>query len=204
MADEKKGITVKIDADLHAEVKAYVESQGLTMAEFVSKALDDELHPKMNMNGGTTMEKMRTMAFQVPEDLFQKIKDYLNRNHMTQKEFVIGLITKEIDRDLSARQEAAEAAVTADEQDSEEYGEQDDDELSEGSDEEFENDEYDEDEDEDSEYDDDDEDEDYDDEEDEDAEFDEDEKYDEGEDEDPDEEADEDEDTAEAEEPVME
>ena len=201
MAEEKKGITVKIDADLHAEVKAYVESQGLTMAEFVSKALDDELHPKMIMNGGTTMEKMRTMAFQVPEDLFQKIKDYLNRNHMTQKEFVIGLITKEIDRDLSARQEAAEAAVTADEQDSEEYGEPEDNELSEDSDEDLEDeedDEYDEDEDEDSEYDDD-EDEDYDDEED--AEFDED---DEGEDEDPDEEADEDEDTAEAEEPVME
>ena len=120
MADEKKGITVKIDADLHAEVKAYVESQGLTMAEFVSKALDDELHPKMNMNGGTTMEKMRTMAFQVPEDLFQKIKDYLNRNHMTQKDFVLGLITKEIDRDLAARQEAAECAVIAEEQDTEE------------------------------------------------------------------------------------
>ena len=133
MAEEKKGITVKIDADLHAEVKAYVESQGLTMAEFVSKALDDELHAKIIMNGGNTMEKMRTMAFQVPEDLFQKIKDYLNRNHMTQKDFVIGLITREIDRDLSARQEAAERAVTADEQDSEEYGEQDDDELSEGS-----------------------------------------------------------------------
>lgn len=213
MAEEKKGITVKIDADLHAEVKAYVESQGLTMAEFVSKALDDELHPKMNMNGGTTMEKMRTMAFQVPEDLFQKIKDYLNRNHMTQKDFVIGLITREIDRDLTARQETAERAVTADEQDSEEYGEPEDNELSEDSDEEFddpdddEDDEYDEDEDEDSEYDEDDEDEDYDDEEDEDAEFDEDDEgseYDEGEDEDPDEEADEDEDTAEAEEPVME
>ena len=210
MADEKKGITVKIDADLHAEVKAYVESQGLTMAEFVSKALDDELHPKMNMNGGTTMEKMRTMAFQVPEDLFQKIKDYLNRNHMTQKDFVLGLITREIDRDLTARQETAERSVTTDEQDAEEYGEQDDDELSEDPDENLEDeedDEYDEDEDEDSEYDDDDEDEDYDDEEDEDAEFDEDDEgseYDEGEDEDPDEEADEDEDTAEAEEPVME
>ena len=209
MAEEKKGITVKIDADLHAEVKAYVESQGLTMAEFVSKALDDELHPKMIMNGGTTMEKMRTMAFQVPEDLFQKIKDYLNRNHMTQKEFVLGLITKEIDRDLSTRQEAAECAVTAEEQDTEEYGEQDDDELSEDSDEEFEDeedDEYDEDEDEDSEYDDD-EDEDYDDEEDEDAEFDEDDEeseYDEGEDEDTEsEEDDEAENYAETEEPVM-
>ena len=199
MAEEKKGITVKIDADLHAEVKAYVESQGLTMAEFVSKALDDELHPKMTITGGTTMEKMRTMAFQVPEDLFQKIKDYLNRNHMTQKDFVLGLITKEIDRDLSARQEAAEAAVTADEQDSKEYGEPEDNELSDDSDEEFD----DPDDDEDDEYDED-EDEDYDDEEDEDAEFDEDEEYDEAEDEAADEEADEDEDTAEAEEPVME
>ena len=193
MAEEKKGITVKIDADLHSEVKAYVEAQGLTMAEFVSKALDDELHPKIIMNGGNTMEKMRTMAFQVPEDLFQKIKDYLNRNHMTQKDFVLGLITKEIDRDLAARQEAAERAATAEEQDTEEYGEQDDDELSEDSDEEFEDNE-------DDEYDED-EDEDYDDEEDEDAELDED---DEAEDEAADEEADEDEDTAEAEEPVME
>ena len=76
------------------------------------------------------MEKMRAMAFQVPENLFQKIKDYLNRNHMTQKDFVLGLITKEIDRDLATRQEAAERAVTAEEQDTEEYGEQDDDELS--------------------------------------------------------------------------
>lgn len=196
MAEEKKGITVKIDADLHSEVKAYVEAQGLTMAEFVSKALDDELHPKMNMNGGTTMEKMRTMAFQVPEDLFQKIKDYLNRNHMTQKDFVLGLITKEIDRDLSARQEAAEAAVTADEQDSEEYGDPEDNELYEDSDEEFEDEE-------DDEYD---EDEDYDDEEDEDTEYDEGEDggLDEAEDKTADEEADENEDTAEAEEPVME
>lgn len=34
MADEnKKGITVKIDAALHAQVKEYIESRGMTMAE---------------------------------------------------------------------------------------------------------------------------------------------------------------------------
>jgi|GEM_PF-7014064 len=42
---EKKGITVKIDADLHTQVRQYIEANGMTMAEFVSKALDDELHP---------------------------------------------------------------------------------------------------------------------------------------------------------------
>lgn len=35
MADEKKGITVKIDADLHAEVREYIEQHGMTMAEFI-------------------------------------------------------------------------------------------------------------------------------------------------------------------------
>ena len=139
MSEEKKGITVKIDADLHAEVKAFIESQGLTMGEFVAKALDDELHPRITIAGGNTMEKMRTMAFQIPEDLFQKIKDYLIRNHMTQKEFVLGLITKEIDRDLAARQETAES-------DEEEY---DDDEDEDYDDEEDEDAEYDEDEEED-------------------------------------------------------
>ena len=48
MADEnKKGITVKIDADLHAQVKEYIESRGMTMAEFITAACDDLLHPKI-------------------------------------------------------------------------------------------------------------------------------------------------------------
>lgn len=46
LADEKKGITVKIDADLHAEVKQYIEQHGMTMAEFITLAVDNELHPK--------------------------------------------------------------------------------------------------------------------------------------------------------------
>ncbi len=46
---------------------------------------------------------MRTLAFQVPEELFQRIKDYLQRNNMTQKDFVIELIENEINRDLTQR-----------------------------------------------------------------------------------------------------
>ena len=116
---EKKGITVRIDADLHAEVSRYLKDRGMTMAEFVTLALDDELHPKMNQKEGQNMEKMRTMAFQVPEDLFQKIKDYLHRNGMSQKEFVIGLIEREIERDLTEREAHSEAFEGADGQDEE-------------------------------------------------------------------------------------
>mgnify|MGYP003468578334 CR=1 FL=1 len=34
--EEKKGITVKVDADLHAEVRRYLEQNGMTMGEFVA------------------------------------------------------------------------------------------------------------------------------------------------------------------------
>ena len=106
MSNEKKGITVKVDPDLHAEIKQYIESQGMTMAEFIEKAAYNELHPKFNNNmEENNMEKMRTLAFQVPEDLFQKVKDYLQRNNISQKQFVIGLIEREIDRDLTERAE---------------------------------------------------------------------------------------------------
>ena len=36
---EMKGITVKIPADLHAEVKAYLEAHGMTMGEFIAQAV---------------------------------------------------------------------------------------------------------------------------------------------------------------------
>ena len=113
--NEKKGITVKIDAELHAEVRQYLEKHEMTMAEFVTLALQDELHPKFNIQEEKNMGNMRTLAFQVPEELFQKIKDYLQRNNMTQKEFVIGLIENEIERDLSQRADVSEATTEAEE-----------------------------------------------------------------------------------------
>ena len=101
--NEMKGITVKVDAQLHAQVKEYIEAHGMTMGEFVSKALDSELHPPQ-MRGGVNMGN-RTIAFQVPEELFDRIKDYLNRHHMTQRQFFLGLIQAELDRDMQQTNE---------------------------------------------------------------------------------------------------
>lgn len=109
MADDKKGITVKIDAGLHAEVRQYIEQHSMTMAEFITLALDDELHPKFNQKEGSNMGNMRTLAFQVSEDLFQRIKDYLRRNNMSQKEFVIGLIEGELEREQAEREGLGES-----------------------------------------------------------------------------------------------
>ena len=87
----------------------------MTMGDFVALALQDELHPKLTIKEDKNMGNMRTLAFQVPEDLFQKIKDYLQRNNMTQKEFVIGLIENEINRDLTQRAVVSEVPTDSEE-----------------------------------------------------------------------------------------
>ena len=54
--------------------------------------------------GKKDMAQTRTMAFQISEDLFQRIKDYLAHENerqgrkVTQKEFVIGLIEDALER----------------------------------------------------------------------------------------------------------
>ncbi|WP_322174532.1 hypothetical protein [Acutalibacter caecimuris] len=106
-----KGITVRIDAALHAEIKAYLEQHEMTMGEFIALAAQDELHPKTPEVEVKEVGRMRTLAFQVEEELFQRVKQYLERNGMTQRQFVIGLIEDELDCDeeqLRKQQEDAE------------------------------------------------------------------------------------------------
>lgn len=138
---EKKGITVKIDAELHNQIRQYLEAHDMTMAEFVAQATENELHPKNQMKEGETMANTRTIAFQVPEDLFHRIKEYLQRNNMTQRQFLIGLIEEELDREMVEREAEAEAVdeeleeESESESDTEEAGYDQDPEAADGEDE---------------------------------------------------------------------
>lgn len=78
---EMKGITVKIPADLHAEVKAYIEAHGMTMGEFIAQAVDNELHPKIQITQeDKNMERMRTLAFQETFILTQRPQEDSTEN----------------------------------------------------------------------------------------------------------------------------
>ena len=78
---EMKGITVKIPADLHAEVKAYLEAHGMTMGEFIAQAVDNELHPKIQITQeDKNMERMRTLAFQETFILTQRPQEDSTEN----------------------------------------------------------------------------------------------------------------------------
>ena len=108
---ETKGLTCKIPLDLHNRISEEIKQNESTMSKFIEQIILEHY-----AKGVTTMGKTRTMAFQVSEELFQQIKEYLARYEQTyhrklsQKEFVISLIEQalaEADEEFAAAEAAA-------------------------------------------------------------------------------------------------
>ena len=95
MAD-KKNLCAMIPADLHARVRLEQEQSGKTLSEFVEQLITDYYNMKENtkMTGDT-----RTLATQIPEELFERLKAYLKKNNLKQKQFIIGLIEDALEQD---------------------------------------------------------------------------------------------------------
>ncbi len=74
MADEKKGITVKIDADLHAEIREYLERhEGMTMAEFITLRLCQFRRIHFSYNGYRTVFGVGIVVFELLTDMLGKM-----------------------------------------------------------------------------------------------------------------------------------
>ena len=113
MAD-KKNLCAQIDTALHARVRLEQEHSGKTLSEFVEQLITD--YYKMRENTKMTGD-MRTMAIQLPEELFERLKAYLKKNNLKQKQFIIGLIEDALEED--------EAEGTAEQPETEESDEPD-------------------------------------------------------------------------------
>ena len=95
MAD-KKNLCAQIDTALHARVRQEQEQSGKTLSEYVEQLITDYYNMKENtkMTGDT-----RTLATQIPEELFERLKAYLKKNNLKQKQFIIGLIEDALEED---------------------------------------------------------------------------------------------------------
>ena len=98
--EQTKGLSCQIPESLHARVTAERVAANQSLSEYITGLLTNYYE-----NGGKkAMAQTRTMAFQISEDLFQRIKDYLAHENerqgrkVTQKEFVIGLIEDALER----------------------------------------------------------------------------------------------------------
>ncbi|HJH87689.1 MAG TPA: hypothetical protein OIM55_18225 [Clostridiales bacterium] len=95
MAD-KKNLCAQIDTALHARVRQEQERSGMTLSEYVEQLIQNYY----NMKETTKMTgDMRTMAIQLPEELFERLKAYLKKNNLKQKQFIIGLIEDALEQD---------------------------------------------------------------------------------------------------------
>ena len=109
MAEKQKNLCAMIPAELHSRVRAAQEQAGVTLSAYITELLTNYYE-----GGVEKMEKgMRTMAFQMPEEMFQRLKRHLKRESartgkkVSQKEFVLGLIQRALDE---AEREAGHGA----------------------------------------------------------------------------------------------
>ena len=108
---ETKNLCAQIPLELHAKVRAEQEKSGLTLGVYITDVLT-----KFYEGGTVKMnEPTRTLAFQIPDELFWRIKDHLTREtertgkRLTQRDFVLGLIEKALDEAEQAEGNGSDA-----------------------------------------------------------------------------------------------
>ena len=82
MADTKN-LCAQIPLTLHDRVCTEKDQAGLTTAQYITNLLTG--YYQMKENGGNmnmANNGSRTMAFQIPEELFQRIKEHLDRESL--------------------------------------------------------------------------------------------------------------------------
>lgn len=115
---EKKNLCAPISVELHSKVREEQERLGQTLGEYVERVLREHFEGR---SGKAMSEKGRTMAFQVPEEFFQRIKAYLAAHPgLSQKEFIIGLVEDALAEWEQAQDTPQNAAESAAEQETEE------------------------------------------------------------------------------------
>ena len=84
----KKNLCAMIPAELHARIMAEKEEMKLsTLAEYVERIFE----------GGNDMQTERTLAVKISAELFDRLKEHLEKNHLKQKDFITQLIQQALD-----------------------------------------------------------------------------------------------------------
>lgn len=89
MAETTRNLCAQIPTELHSKVRKRQEESGQTLGQYmtwlITKFYEEEGKPTMKGN-------QRTVAFQVPEDLFERFKKYLKQNGIKQNAFFLNCI----------------------------------------------------------------------------------------------------------------
>ncbi len=97
MADGKtKNLCAQIPEELHNRVSAERERRGQTLSQYVTWLIEKFYEYEkgtVKMDNGET----RTLAVQIPAELFDELDKYLEERKLKKKTFLIDLIRKALD-----------------------------------------------------------------------------------------------------------
>lgn len=102
---EMKNICGKIPLDLHEKVREEIERTESSTQKFILKVIEEHFSGKGEMN----MEK-RTLAVQVSEELFSRLKAVVAKKGCKQKDFLIAIIEQAIETAETEWEQAQENA----------------------------------------------------------------------------------------------
>lgn len=107
---EMKNICGKIPVELHEKLKLEVEELGISIPKYLEIVIEEHMTRKGEK---TNMADLRTVAVQVTEELFSRLKAVLAQNGMKQKDFLIGLIEAALEKEEAKwKAESEEAEET--------------------------------------------------------------------------------------------
>ena len=72
--EQRKNLCAQVPLSLHAQVTEAKEQLGQTTSEYITNLLTEYFEMKKNGGKETMAANSRTMAFQISEELFQRIK----------------------------------------------------------------------------------------------------------------------------------
>ncbi len=94
MAENTKNLCAPIPAELHAQLRQRQEESGQTLSQYMTWLITQFYESE----GKTAMkENQRTVAFQVPEELFEQFKEYLKQRGVKQNAFFLSCIQRALD-----------------------------------------------------------------------------------------------------------
>ncbi|WP_418431465.1 hypothetical protein [Blautia sp.] len=92
---EMKNICGKIPVELHEKVRAEIEEKETSTQIFIQQVIEEHFN-RLENKGEESMEK-RTLAVQVTEELFQRVKWVVTKEGIKQKDFIIRIIEKAVE-----------------------------------------------------------------------------------------------------------
>jgi predicted DNA-binding protein len=98
MAEKTKNLCAQIPEDLHNRVREEQERSGQTLSQYVTWLITTFYEGGRENNMGET----RTLAVQMPADLFERLDKYLADHKLKKKAFIIDLITRALEETDSA------------------------------------------------------------------------------------------------------